>query len=627
MVRWLYCYCLVFFLFFPASVYAQPSGSGNWKKEDQARTSAAELKLPTIDLPRGAVAPIPRDAQLRLRLDGTPRAQCGASECFDLFYFKGEKFKNDPARKNVLYIAGGPGDIPPRTDLEYFKDKYNVFYFDPRGAGLSDIDLAKSFDQFLRADFIVNDIEQIRRKELGDDEWDAIYGYSYGTVIAQKYAFNFPNNVRRLILEAPPHRRNETEEARRDKVLENLVNIYRNIRFEDPNAPCNARPEDVVDGDTQQFPKLKKTNIDVEERQFEGFVDIFCDDDFSFLSDSQTQTVKEKLKKEYDALEDEYGSLNLITLNYDRLKQDSRFTEEFPYPKEFFVALRKLQSVGAPQDKNSLFYVEEVEPLVTLAMVVGYYSMFDRDSRNNLRLANFPKCKMDDAAPFLKDVELEKKKKICARIDRAMKDVSKQFRQIESLRGLYVLGIYDGISRWPFEVLEGKQKKNERCNEGLRGKDIEEFVKGNGERRKMLREEAGRIGIVREEPICPWDPGEFRHGVQTLILKGGADAIIAKRQAEDFFRDGLQNPHCQGVLIEFPGRGHDMSMSLRWRELITDDVTPWAKAYRDLVDEFIKPSQSAAEFRANDTVKEALTTLKAKDRTPPAQGPSMACPN
>ncbi len=204
---------------------------------------------------------------MRVRLNGTPTAQCGASECFNLFYFRGEKFENVPAREHFLYIAGGPGDIPPRTDLEYFKDKYNVFYFDPRGAGLSDIDLTKSFDRFLRADFIVDDIEQIRRRKLGDGEWDAIYGYSYGTVIAQKYAFKFPNNVKRLILEAPIHRRNETEEARRDMVLENLVNIYRNIQFEDPNAPCDARAEDIVNGEEKQFPKLKKTNINVEERK------------------------------------------------------------------------------------------------------------------------------------------------------------------------------------------------------------------------------------------------------------------------------------------------------------------------------------------------------------------------
>ena len=190
-----------------------------------------------------------------------------------------------------------------------------------------------------------------------------------------------------------------------------------------------------------------------------------------------------------------------------------------------------------------------------------------------------------------------------------------------------MLGLYDGIERWVFDILKDKRKKNEKCDEGLRGEDIQEFVQGTGERRRILREEAGRIGIVSGESICPWDPGEFKHGVQTLILKGGADAIIAKRQAEDLFQDSLQNPHCQGVLIEFPGRGHDMSTSLRWREELIGDVTPWAIAYRDLVDEFIKPSQSAAEFRKNDNVIKALTTLKAKDRTPPAQGPNMACPD
>ena len=111
MVRWLSCCCLAFSLL-AALVYAQPPGSDNWKKEDQARTSAADLKVPTID-PRGGGVATPRDTQLRVRLDGTPTAQCGASECFNLFYFRGEKFENVPARKNVLYIAGGPGDIPP----------------------------------------------------------------------------------------------------------------------------------------------------------------------------------------------------------------------------------------------------------------------------------------------------------------------------------------------------------------------------------------------------------------------------------------------------------------------------------------------------------------------------------
>ncbi len=51
MVRWLSCCCLAFSLL-AALVYAQPPGSDNWKKEDQARTSAADLKVPTID-PRG----------------------------------------------------------------------------------------------------------------------------------------------------------------------------------------------------------------------------------------------------------------------------------------------------------------------------------------------------------------------------------------------------------------------------------------------------------------------------------------------------------------------------------------------------------------------------------------------
>ena len=70
---------------------------------------------------------------------------------------------------------------------------------------------------------------------------------------------------------------------------------------------------------------------------------------------------------------------------------------------------------------------------------------------------------------------------------------------------------------------------------------------------------AQRIGTVPTEPLYPWHPGNRRHEVQTLILNGDADAVIAGLQAEDFFRGGIINK--QSVMLKFKGVGH-LALSL-----------------------------------------------------------------
>src|SRR5215831_19370859 len=117
---------------------------------------------------------------------------CGSSPC-KLVYFVGDGF--DPTkinRKNILYIGGGPGNIVDRKnrDLQFLETNYNVVYFDIRAAGLSFIPIDNSYDRFLRARFVVEDIERLRRETLKDDNrpWDVIYAHSWGTVVAQQYA-------------------------------------------------------------------------------------------------------------------------------------------------------------------------------------------------------------------------------------------------------------------------------------------------------------------------------------------------------------------------------------------------------------------------------------------------------
>ena len=114
---------------------------------------------------------------------------------FNLYYFFGANFAlQDPSRKNILFIPGGPGEIvePNRGDLDCLERFHNVVYFHVRGTGLSRLPGSNKYDRFLRADYVVEDIERIRRHVFQNDRpWDAIIGVSHGALIAQHFAYKF----------------------------------------------------------------------------------------------------------------------------------------------------------------------------------------------------------------------------------------------------------------------------------------------------------------------------------------------------------------------------------------------------------------------------------------------------
>ena len=170
-------------------------------------------------------------------------------------------------------------------DLTFLQKNHNVISFDQRGSGLSPIGKSKHLDSFLRAKYIIGDIEQIRREELGNGEnskWDAIYAHSYGTVIAQMYAATHPERVNKLIFSAPIARHIDTEAARTDQVIRNIEATLKLVRFQEPNAPCNAIGEigdAVANGRpfTIHKPKLKEITIETTS----GEPTILCGEDFS----------------------------------------------------------------------------------------------------------------------------------------------------------------------------------------------------------------------------------------------------------------------------------------------------------------------------------------------------------
>jgi len=144
----------------------------------------------------------------------------------------------NPNPKNIIFIPGGPGAISELEDvsvnaLELLEaDGHNVAYLHVRGSGLSQIPEANKFDRFLRADYVVEDIERLRVKLLGNDiPWDAIWGESHGAVIAQRYAYKYGTaGVKKLVLVAPPSRSLESHTHRRNLMISNLEAIIRNHR-------------------------------------------------------------------------------------------------------------------------------------------------------------------------------------------------------------------------------------------------------------------------------------------------------------------------------------------------------------------------------------------------------------
>lgn len=106
------------------------------------------------------------------------------------YQIKGE---GDP----VVLIPGGPGNshlyFTPWFD-ELSKN-YKVIYFDAFGRGKSSRAMNKEEYSFQRD---VDDLEGLR-KALGFEKW-SVFGHSYGGMVAQAYAIQYPNSVEKLIL-------------------------------------------------------------------------------------------------------------------------------------------------------------------------------------------------------------------------------------------------------------------------------------------------------------------------------------------------------------------------------------------------------------------------------------------
>ncbi len=112
----------------------------------------------------------------------------------------------DPAKKLLIVIPGGPGqthaDLHPLVDLFEKTDllkKFNVIAMDHRGVGCS----RPKFPGNEPAESMMmrqaaSDIDLIRKELVGSHGRISVWGYSYGSILAQTYALLYPDHIDRF---------------------------------------------------------------------------------------------------------------------------------------------------------------------------------------------------------------------------------------------------------------------------------------------------------------------------------------------------------------------------------------------------------------------------------------------
>lgn len=592
---------------------------------------------------------------------------CLAQQCkFDLHYFFGKEYEgpdpytktdSTPARdgnkKWVLFIPGGPGEIVDRgnPDLDEPRRLYygaNVVYFDVRGMGFSTILESNYYDRFLRSKYVVEDIETLRKHLLrecsaweapleaeckeGVTPWDAIYAHSWGTIVAQKYAAKYPDKVTKLILSAPVSRAfDDTEPARRKMIVDNLIDILQGHR----TASCWSS-YDLVARESSPLPPPELV------------------DDFCFFGPEQLSRIEDVFFTLLNNIERDYGSINLVHSFYDRFRDDEKsgFLQRYPYPEEFFRAIQSLVELGAgPQPRLRLGDVGETKAgKIGAALYLSYYLLLPREALKDTTHELYPgdpkdtisgpNCERairteviskrikDDTWIFFKgriqgEEWLTLRRNLCNRVVTAWKSLAPNLvynRHNRSARARTVFSVNDGLARWIFQIMKGRVE-----NGCLRVKDIQDVADGDPRlnssirNSKVIREEAKKLVGSITDKICAWDPGliingkkEYGHEVDTLILKGGADPVIAGGQAEYLFEQGL-TPE-KRALIEFPGVGHMMNYQIQPLLELEDDENKYIQKinqfWRDIVTSFVN-SASMRDFTQNEKAKEAIRMLGA----------------
>jgi proline iminopeptidase len=123
----------------------------------------------------------------------------------------------------LLLIPGGPGSSHSYfyPSMERLADSFQVIYFDAFGRGQSD--RAKNPSEYsLNHD--IDDAEALR-KALGLGKI-AVYGHSYGGLVAQGYALRYPQSLNKLILANTCHSAEMWQKGANDNWNNEIQNQY-----------------------------------------------------------------------------------------------------------------------------------------------------------------------------------------------------------------------------------------------------------------------------------------------------------------------------------------------------------------------------------------------------------------
>lgn len=123
----------------------------------------------------------------------------------------------------LLLIPGGPGSSHTYfyPSLERLADSFQLIFFDAYGRGQSE--RAKNPGEY-SLDRDIDDIEGLR-KALGLGKI-AVYGHSYGGIVAQGYALRFPKSIGQLILANTCHSAEMWQKGCNDNWNNEIQNQY-----------------------------------------------------------------------------------------------------------------------------------------------------------------------------------------------------------------------------------------------------------------------------------------------------------------------------------------------------------------------------------------------------------------
>jgi pimeloyl-ACP methyl ester carboxylesterase len=396
-------------------------------------------------------------------------------EHFDLYYFV--HTPEVRTLKAVLFCAGGPGQIVrpfdrSKTYVDFLaKNGYNVVFFHLRGTGFSQLPPVTKYDDFMKREYAIRDMEAIRRHFLEETlggknvKWEAVIGWSFGTVLAHMYAYEFGSRLEKLVLISPlsRHRFSESKVAFEEYYCR-MLEIYHET--------------------------LKKIYCSKHEA---------LENEFGDMAHDEVSLVLNRLFDAKDGIlkrtEEIFGNMQVVVDSYSKLSE-GKFPDHIKYSRDFYQSLRDLRFLGSNSiDDTGGTY--EKQRLIAKNLRDEVLGRTDQRPRRQNPEAN-PSTDNDS-------------------------------RCQGSQRAYYSFGVRDGIN-WTFldeYYRTGDVKAAVRSMGGRGGSGLERVPGVSGWLNKI---EAGSLSGVEA-----WDPKRLPHNIPTLIVNGGADPVTAGGQAERYF--------------------------------------------------------------------------------------------